>query len=151
MDTFNVKRRDVYSFDSWMDVKQPGFGGPASAEPLRDNKGKVINTDRKLEGYQNTVKRHDAFKNQVFNSTYKAMGGDLVHKQEFGKNPYDYPDLHNNMGIATVNVGNVTNEGKCYDYLTFVLESEDLELDKCEECEECEDCDDNKDKKKKRH
>jgi hypothetical protein len=146
MEIFNVKRRDVFKFDDWMDLKKPGFGGSKSAEELKTGSGKFKNKDRKLKDYQRKVERHDLFNNQVFDPTYKAMGGDLVHKQEDGKNPYDYPDLYDNMGIATVGVSK-TNEGKCHtDFSDFVLESEvKSKKHKENECEcgpdcECEDC-----------
>lgn len=125
MEIFNIKRKDVYGFEDWMDLKKPGFGGPASAEKLRDEKGKIINKDRKLNEYQRKVERNDDFfGHEVYNPTYKAMGGDLVHKQEDGKNPYDYPNSYDHMGIPVVEVGE-TNEGLCTDFITFVLESKD--------------------------
>lgn len=105
MEMFDVHRKDVHNFDDYMNLKKPGFGGPSSAMPLKDNKGKVVNKDRKLDGYQRMVKRDATFRNQVFNPTYKAMGGDLVHKQEVGKNPYKYADLYDNMGVAMVEIG----------------------------------------------
>jgi hypothetical protein len=123
MEIFNTRRRDVHNFDDYMNLKKPGFGGPGSARLLKDKRGKFINKEPRLAGYQRTVTRDDTFKNQVFNPTYKAMGGDLVYKQEVKKNPYDYPDLYNNTGIAMVEVGE-TNEGKCYPNFTrFILES----------------------------
>lgn len=149
MEIFNVKRRDVYDFDNWMDLKKPGFGGSKSAESLKNAKGKDVNANRKLKDYQRKVERHDLFNNQVFDPTYKAMGGDLVHKQEDGKNPYDYPDLYNNMGIAQVTVGK-TNEGMCYtDFSSFIIESEakDYSKKECDDDCDCEDC--KEDKKKK--
>ena len=125
METFNVKRRDIYTFDDFMDLKKPGFGGPASAEPLKDAKGRFVNKERKLEKYQNKVERHPAFSNQVFDPTYKAMGGDLVHKQEDKKNPYDYKDSYDTMGISTVEV-KATNEGKCFtDFNEYLFEDAD--------------------------
>ena len=156
MENFNVKRRDVYTFDDFVtDLKKPSFGGPASAEPLKDSKGKKVNKSPKLDQWQNTVERDELFGNQVFNPTYKAMGGDLVNKQEKGKNPYTYDDVYNNMGIPAVNVGNAktTNEGLCYSsFADYVMESTCNEADAdcgCENKEECEDdcteCDKNKD------
>lgn len=130
MEMFNVKRKDVHNFDDFMDLKKPGFGGPSSAIELKDGKGKDVNKDRKLKDYQRVVKRDDSFSHEVFNPTYKAMGGDLVHKQEVGKNPYDYKDSYNNMGIPAVNVGKAANEGMCYtDFSSFILESEKIEED----------------------
>ena len=125
METFNVKRRDIYTFDDFMDLKKPGFGGPASAEPLKDAKGRFVNKERKLEKYQNKVVRHPAFSNQVFDPTYKAMGGDLVHKQEDKKNPYDYKDSYDTMGISTVPL-KATNEGVCFtDFNEYLFEDAD--------------------------
>jgi hypothetical protein len=141
MEIFDIHRRDVYNFDDYMDLKKPGFGGPNSGQLLRDNKGKDLNKDRKLTEYQNTVKRHDQFNNPVYDPTYKAMGGDLVHKQEKGKNPYDYDTQ--STGFPVVELGK-TNEGKCYvDFASFILES--AKLDDNNDCEcgddcECEDC-----------
>jgi hypothetical protein len=137
MEMFNTKRRDVYNFNDYMDLKKPGFGGPKSAKQLKDGKGKLVNNSPKLKEYQRTVERHDLFKSPHYNSTYKAMGGDLVHKQEKGKNPYDYPDLYNNVGIPVVNVGKATNEGLCYaDFESFLAESAEECSEGCE-CKEC--------------
>lgn len=137
MEMFNVHRRDVYNFDEYMNLKNPGFGGPKSAEPLKNAKGKIANKDRKLQDYQRMVKRDATFRNQVFNPTYKAMGGDLVHKQEVGKNPYKYADLYDNMGVATVSIGESkkalneegyrvpeeVSEGSCNtSFISFLLE-----------------------------
>lgn len=110
MEMFDVHRRDVYNFDDYMDLSKPGFGGPKSAEPLKDSKGKRVKSNPKLADYQRVVKRHEAFKHQVWDPTYKAMGGDLVHKQEVGKNPYDYVDLYDRMGVATVDMGKYTGK-----------------------------------------
>lgn len=132
MEIFNVHRRDVHNFDDYMNLKKPGFGGPGSALALKDKRGKFINKEPRLLGYQRTVTRDDTFKNQVFNPTYKAMGGDLVYKQEVGKNPYDYPDLYNNMGIGMVEMGE-TNEGLCHSSFTrFLIESASPDC-KCED------------------
>lgn len=145
MEVFNVKRRDIHTFDSFMDLKKPGFGGPASAEPLKDSKGNFVNKDRKLKDFQNKVERHEAFSHEVWNPTYKAMGGDLVHKQEDGKNPYDYKDSYDTMGIPTAVVGK-TNEGECFDdFYQFLFEGSCAT--KVEEDEECDcegDCECNK-------
>jgi hypothetical protein len=143
MDIFNVHRRDVHTFDNWMDLKKPGFGGHETIEQLKDNKGKFVNKDRKLSEFQRTVTRHEAFNHDVWNPTYKAMGGDLVNKQEHGKNPNAYPDLYDNMGIAQVSVGK-TNEGMCYStFESFITESA-VEPETDEDCD-CEDCDCEKD------
>jgi len=138
MEIFNVHKRDVHTFDDYMNLKKPGFGGPKSAKLLKDGRGKFIEKDRILSDYQRTVKRDDTFKNQVFNPTYKAMGGDLVHKQDLKKNPYAYPDLYNNMGVGMVEVGE-TNEGKCHaNFTRFLLES--ANEGKCGSKCSCRDC-----------
>lgn len=97
MNIFDVKKRNILSFDNYFNLKKKEFGGPDS----------IIKFDKKnsmFSKFQNTVERDTkSFGHQVYNSTYKAMGGDLVHKQDKKKNPYDYPDLYDNMGIATVN------------------------------------------------
>lgn len=147
MEIFNVHRKDVHSFDNFMDLKKPGFGGPMSAIRLKDRKGNDVNSDRKLKEYQRTVKRDVTFNSQAYDSTYKAMGGDLVYKQEVGKNPYDYKDTYDTMGIPTTDVSKA-NEGLCYtNFSLFILESnddkedvndEDTEDDELEdECENC--------------
>ena len=137
MEMFDVHRRDVHNFDDYMNLKKPGFGGPKSATSLKNAKGKFINKDRKLQGYQRTVKRDDTFSNQVFNPTYKAMGGDLVHKQEVGKNPYDYADLYDNMGVAMVGVGKA-NEGMCHtNFTSYLLESESCKCGSDCKCKNC--------------
>lgn len=142
MEIFNVHRRDVHTFDDYMDLKKPGFGGPSSAEPLRNKKGKIINPDKKLKEYQRTVHRpiqNNQFTHEVYNPTYKAIGGDLVHKQEVGKNPYDYPDPYGQVGIGMVDMGK-TNEGMCCaNFTRFLLESKKEECPCGDDCD-CKDC-----------
>ena len=80
------------------------------------------------------------FTHEVFNPTYKALGGDLVHKQEVGKNPYDYPDPYNTVGIGMVEVGE-TNEGKCSKTFTsFILESAAHKDCECGDDCKCKNC-----------
>ena len=138
---FNVRRRDVHTFDDYMNLKKPGFGGPSSAKAFADNRGKRVEKDHKLKGYQRTVERDPMFSNQVFNPTYKAMSNDLIYRQE-GRKPYNYPDPYSNMGIPVVEVGE-TNEGKCNSsFIAFMLnESDAKKSSKKSECD-CEDeCD----------
>jgi hypothetical protein len=112
-------------FDNYMDLKKPGFGGPSSAKMYRDARGKKVNSDPKLDGYQRTVDRHAAFSHPVYDPTYKAMSNDLVYKQE-NKKPYNYPDSYSNMGIPVVNVGKAANEGLSHTSFTrFVNEMND--------------------------
>ena len=110
MEMFNVHRRDIMSFDNYMDLKKPGFGGPSSAKMYRDKNGKKVNDNPKLDGFQRVVDRHPAFKHEVYNPTYKAMSNDLVYKQE-KKKPMNYPDSYDHMGIPVVMVGKAANEG----------------------------------------
>lgn len=128
MEIFNVKRRDILDFDNYMDLRKPGFGGPKSAEPYADARGKRVNKAPKLDGYQRTVKRDPLFNHEVYNPTYKAMGGDLVHKQTVGKNPYDYPDSYSRMGIPVVQVGSI-KEGRAHSFYQFINEEEEYDFE----------------------
>ncbi len=110
MELFDTHRRDILNFDNYMDLKKPGFGGPASAMPLKDGKGKLVNTKPKLAGFQRTVERDPAFSHPVYDPTYKAMTGDLVYKQE-GKKAFKYDDQR--TGIPVVQMDPL-KEGKSY-------------------------------------
>ena len=110
MEMFDTHRRDILNFDNYMDLKKPGFGGPASAMALRDGKGKIINTKPKLAGFQRTVERDPAFSHPVYDPTYKAMTGDLVYKQE-GRKAFKYDDQI--TGIPVVQMDPL-KEGKSY-------------------------------------
>ena len=106
MDLFDVHRRDVLNFDSYMDLKNPGFGGDASLVYDRDAKGKknkIAQSENKLKDYRRVVERDPLFKSQHYDSTYKAMTNDLVYKQE-GKKPTTYADPYL-TGIPIVEVG----------------------------------------------
>jgi hypothetical protein len=105
-----------------MDLKKPGFGGPASAMPLRDGKGKIINGKPKLAGFQRTVERDPAFSHPVYDPTYKAMTGDLVYKQE-GRKAFKYDDQR--TGIPVVQMDPL-KEGKAYSsFYKFINEAID--------------------------
>ena len=91
MEIFDTKRRDILDFDRYMDLKQPGFGGPASAEAYSDGKGNRVNKSPKLSQFQHTMERHELFKHPHYDSTYKAATNDLVYKQE-GKKSTNYAD-----------------------------------------------------------
>jgi len=95
-----------------MDLKKPGFGGPASAKAYRDARGNKVNTNPKLEGYQRVVERDPAFSHHVYDSTYKAMTHDLVYKQE-KKKPFTYTDPYIS-GLPVVDVASV-KEGYSYE------------------------------------
>jgi hypothetical protein len=128
MDLFDVHRRDVYSFDQYMDLKNPGFGGNDSLIYGRDASGKTTSKSDKLKEYRRVVKRDPAFKNSHYNSTYKAMSHDLVYKQE-GEKPVTYRDPYL-TGIATVEVGEYeteeTNESTIPNFSNFINENKDL-------------------------
>ena len=126
MEMFDTHRRDILNFDNYMDLKKPGFGGPASAMPLKDGKGKTINTKPKLAGFQRTVERDPAFSHPVYDPTYKAMTGDLVYKQE-GKKPFTYDDSRS--GIPVVQMDPL-KEGKTYtSFEKFINEAIDDEME----------------------
>jgi hypothetical protein len=126
MEMFDTHRRDILNFDNYMDLKKPGFGGPASAMPLRDGKGKIVNNKPKLAGFQRTVERDPAFSHPVYDPTYKAMTGDLVYKQE-GKKAFTYDDQR--TGIPVVQMDPL-KEGKAYSsFNRFINEAEDDELE----------------------
>jgi len=128
MDLFDVHRRDVYSFDQYMDLKNPGFGGNDSLIYGRDASGKTTSKSDKLKEYRRVVKRDPAFKNSHYNSTYKAMSHDLVYKQE-GEKPVTYRDPYL-TGIATVEVGEYeteeTNESTIPNFSNFINENKNL-------------------------
>jgi hypothetical protein len=129
MEMFDTHRRDILNFDNYMDLKKPGFGGPSSMMPLRDGKGKIINTKPKLAGFQRTVERDPAFSHPVYDPTYKAMTGDLVYKQE-GRKAFTYDDQR--TGIPVVQMDPL-KEGKAYSsFQRFVNEAEDEVEDELE-------------------
>lgn len=121
---FNTHRRDILNFDSYMDLKKPGFGGPSSAIALRDERGRKINKDPKLAEYRRTVERDPAFSNPVYNPTYKAMTHDLVYKQE-NKKPFKYTDPYR-TAVPVIEY-DPTSEGKSYEsFKRFVNEEKSL-------------------------
>jgi hypothetical protein len=110
MEMFDAHRRDILNFDNYMDLKKPGFGGPKSAIALNDARGKRLEKNPKLEGYQRTVERDPAFSHPVYDPTYKAMTHDLVYKQE-KKKPFKYDNER--VGIPVVEIEPL-EEGKTY-------------------------------------
>jgi hypothetical protein len=126
MEMFDTHRRDILNFDNYMDLKKPGFGGPASAMPLRDGKGELANSKPKLAGFQRTVERDPAFSHPVYDPTYKAMTNDLVYKQE-GKKSFNYDDRRS--GIPVVQMDPL-KEGKTYtSFQRFINEAIDDEME----------------------
>jgi hypothetical protein len=126
MEMFDTHRRDILNFDTYMDLKKPGFGGPASAMQLRDGKGKLVNDKLKLSGFQRTVERDPAFSHPVYDPTYKAMTGDLVYKQE-GKKAFTYDDSRS--GIPVVEIDPL-KEGKSYSsFQKFINEAIDDDVE----------------------
>lgn len=125
MEMFNAHRRDIMNFDNYMDLKKPGFGGPASALAFRDERGRKINKNPKLADYQRTVERDPAFSNPVYNPTYKAMTHDLVYKQE-NKKPFKYTDPYR-TAVPVIEY-DPTSEGKSYEsFRMFINEEKSLE------------------------
>ncbi len=123
---FNVNRRDILNFDNYMDLKKPGFGGPASARQLKDARGRRVNPNPKLKEYQRVVERDPMFSHPHYNSTYKAMTHDLVYKQE-GKKPFTYRDPYL-TAVPTVEY-DFANEGRSYEsFEQFINESEEGEM-----------------------
>lgn len=134
MEMFNTHRRDILTFDNYMDLKKPGFGGPGSAIELRDAKGNLNDKNPKLSGYRHTVERDPAFSHPVYNSTYKAMTHDLVYKQE-KKKPFTYEDPYH-TGIPVIEVDPL-EEGKTYtSFKRFINEAEELLDEPSEEMNE---------------
>jgi hypothetical protein len=129
MEMFNTHRRDILNFDNYMDLKKPGFGGPASAVAQRDGNGNKINKNPKLAGHTRVVERDPAFSHPVYDPTYKAMTGDLVYKQE-KKKAFTYD--HSVTGIPVVEVGEA-NEGLAVNsFSKFINESEEDDLSQLE-------------------
>ena len=121
MEMFDTHRRDILNFDNYMDLKKPGFGGPASATALRDGKCKLTNTKPRLAGFQRTVERDPAFSHPVYDPTYKAMTNDLVYKQE-GKKAFNYDNTR--TGIPVVEIDPL-KEGKAFlSFQRFINEDE---------------------------
>jgi len=127
MEMFNTHRRDILDFDNYMDLKKPGFGGPNSAIPLKDGRGKLINDEPKLSKYHRTVERHPAFSHPVYDPTYKAMTHDLVYKQE-GKKPFKYRDPY--LTAVPVIEYDPVEEKKSYTSFTkFINESQESQVE----------------------
>lgn len=120
---FNAHRRDILNFDNYMDLKKPGFGGPASAIAQRDNNGNKINKNPKLAGYTRVVERDPAFSHPVYDPTYKAMTGDLVYKQE-KKKAFTYDHTATGIPVVQVKEGLAINS-----FNSFINESDTEELE----------------------
>lgn len=86
MDMFNAKDRRHPKMDDYMDIKKPSFGGPKSGKDLDKSKPEF------LKGYRRTIERNKDFEmgghNPNYDTTWKAITNDVVHKQE-GKKPFD--------------------------------------------------------------
>ena len=121
MNIFNTHERRMLDFNDWMNLKKQSYGGPSSLIQLKDNKSKL------LKDYKRLVKRHEIYKHSVYDSTYKAMGGDLVHKQKFGKNPYTYPNPYNNSAFPIIDISKKKmNENYCSDFKTFIKKNKKI-------------------------
>ncbi len=121
MDMFNTKRRDILSFDKYMDLKKEAFGGPKSAVEFKDKKGERANTSPVLKGYQRTVERDPMHSSKHYDSTYKAMSNDVVYRQE-GRKATTYPDPYI-TAIPVIDVSGKTNEHmSCPSFNQFINE-----------------------------
>lgn len=125
MEIFNAKRRDIYDFDSYMDLKKPGFGGPMSAVKYKDGKGNLVNNKPKLKEYQRQVERHPLFNHQVYDPTYKAMTHDLVYKQS-KKKPFTYRDPYL-TGLPVVDMTKMQEGKAVQSFESFINENEYLD------------------------
>jgi hypothetical protein len=121
MEVFNVKRRDIFDFDSYMDLKKPGFGGPNSAKMYKDGRGNLVNQKPKLKEYQRQVERHPQFGHQVYDPTYKAMTHDLVYKQS-KKKPFTYRDPYL-TGLPVVDMTKIQEGLATSSFNQFINES----------------------------
>ena len=65
MDQFNLKQKDVYNFDDFMDLSKPGFGGPKSGIKFEATK-----EPKQLSKWRRVVKRYAPAENGVFNPNY---------------------------------------------------------------------------------
>lgn len=65
MDQFNLKQKDVYNFDDFMDLSKPSFGGPNSGIKYEANK-----EPKQLSKYRRVVHRYAPAENGVFNPNY---------------------------------------------------------------------------------
>ena len=126
MEIFNVKRRDIFDFDSYMDLKKPGFGGPSSAKMYKDGRGNLVNQKPKLKEYQRQVERHPQFGHQVYDPTYKAMTHDLVYKQS-KKKPFTYRDPYL-TGLPVVDITKVQEGLAKKSFNRFINENEYSEM-----------------------
>lgn len=123
MEVFDTKRRDILDFDRYMDLKQPGFGGPASAEAYADAKGNRVNKEPKLAQFQHTMERHELWSHPHYDSTYKAATNDIVYKQE-GKKPTNYADpYHTAIPVKII------AEGAIPSFEDFILLTEQYSKD----------------------
>jgi hypothetical protein len=121
MEMFDTHRRDILDFDNYIDLRKPGFGGPASAIPLRDRNGKKLNQNPKLSKYQRTVERDPAFSHPVYDPTYKAMTHDLVYKQE-GKKPFKYRDPYL-TAVPVIEYEPMEERKSCLSFTQFINEA----------------------------
>jgi hypothetical protein len=121
MDMFNTKRRDVLSFDKYMDLNKEAFGGPKSAVAFKDKKGERANTSPVLKGYQRTVERDPMHTSKHYDSTYKAMTNDVVYRQE-GRKATTYKDPYI-TAVPIIDVSGKTNEHmSCPSFDQFINE-----------------------------
>lgn len=106
MDIFDIRRRDVLSFDKFVDISVDSKTY-VEAREARDEKGNDVREDKeKLKGYQREIERNPNFSHPVYDPTYKAMTHDKVYKQSKDKEPFDYkswPELDRGYPVVVAN------------------------------------------------
>jgi hypothetical protein len=79
MDLYNLRQKDIYNFDEFMDIKKPAFGGPNSGLKFDAKK-----EPKQLKGWRRVVKRYAPAENGVFNPNYdgqwRAIGMDRASR-----------------------------------------------------------------------
>lgn len=79
MDQFNLKQKDVYSFDDFMDIKKPSFGGPKSGIQFNAKE-----EPKQLKKWRRVVTRYAPAENGTFNPNYngqwRAIGMDRASR-----------------------------------------------------------------------
>jgi hypothetical protein len=103
MDQFDIRQKDVYNFDNFMDLKKPGFGGPNSAIKFDAKKEPT-----QLSGWRRIVKRYAPAENGTFHPNYngmwKAINKDRINRDAGTKSEEEskyIDDLNNGRSLPT--------------------------------------------------
>lgn len=112
MDQFNLRQKDVYNFDRFMDIKKPGFG-PSDTIAYDAKK-----TPKQLAKWQNVVTRNKDFENgyfsPVYDGTWRAVSADRATRDAGIKQTVvgDYiDDLRTGRAMPTIKQFNAVKEG----------------------------------------